>query len=121
MLLLKKSNASGNNAARAGGVIYLDNSQVQIQICNFNNNFVKAGRGGVMFAIRGSQIFQIISSTFDGNYARFGGSLYIVGSILEVKDSYFINNRVDDYGGVLYISSFARLYNESIYVTGFSL
>ena len=118
---LKKSNASGNNAARSGGVIYLENSQVQIQICNFNNNFVKAGRGGVMFAIRGSQIFQIISSTFDGNYARFGGSLYIVGSILEVKDSYFINNRVDDYGGVLYISSFARLYNESIYVTGFSL
>ena len=80
--------ATGNHADISGGVIYLDNSQIKIQKCNFSNNIAYQG-GGVMFAKNGSQV---ISGIFDDNYAEEGGSIYVLGSSLAIKDSCFANN-----------------------------
>ena len=55
-----------------------------------------------MFAKNGSQT---ISGNFDDNYAQDGGSIYVIGSSLAIKDSCFVNNQAGKNGGVLYVNN----------------
>ena len=96
------------------GIVYTTSANATISNTVFRNNAVKYG--GAIYATKSSDatigIVNIINSTFEGNSANNGqgGALFVSGGECIIKESMFINNKVNPgkfnggQGGAIYTS-----------------
>ena len=93
-LFISKSTVNGNRAGEDGGALLVTSGNIQIQGCQFGDNF--AAYGGVLvytynlFDVQTKSKIEknvhfhsanIMSSTFDNNTARFAGGAFLIAAI----------------------------------------
>ena len=93
ILKIKKSAFTSNRVDDTennvfGGVIY-NKGYAEIKTSTFKSNFANNGYGGAISNTSGKSV--ITDSTFNGNYAEYGGAVYNDAE-MEIKSSTFINN-----------------------------
>ena len=117
LLVIDNSEFYNNNMtsfSNSYGIVYTTSANATISNTVFRNNAVKYG--GAIYATKSSDatigIVNIINSTFEGNSANTGqgGALFVSGGECIIKESMFINNKVNPgkfnggQGGAIYTS-----------------
>ena len=86
-----------------GGAIHGEGAMVTIEACTFSGNEANGdGRGGAI-SIQSESNIQCVNTVFRGNHADvYGGALYCLDSLADVKNCTFFDNSAGVYaGGVL--------------------
>lgn len=92
-----------NDKGNVGSSIYISNSIVLIERCNFSQSFARV-KGGSIYISRSSEIF-IRNSYFNFTKSVLGGALYADDdSMVNISTSSFLNSE-SDFGGSIYWNS----------------
>lgn len=94
-----------NRAGQLGGGVSVNfNPIAYIHNCQFIQNYASAGGG---LGVEGSTSLLFLScSTFDSNTANFGGAISVgTKSIMNISDSFVINNFAESFGGIHFSGS----------------
>ena len=81
-----------DNTAMYGAAISLIADNIIIENCNFTNNSAQLMGGAIR--IVGDYLF-IDGCDFTGNFAEEGSAIYYVGSVLNISNSTFLNNKAN--------------------------
>ena len=98
---IRNSTFLANNAEGKGGAIYIKNTEIRLDDCQFLNN--SADQGGAIYA-ESEVNFQASHSVISSNEARQGGAIYCKDSSFSTADSYSKSNVGSD-GGFTYLSN----------------
>ena len=101
-----ESNFSHNIAAGEAGVLKVDESDITVKKCTFNNN-TAGSNGGVFYTYFYPTSYTISTSFFTNNLAGGDGGVMFVGragSLLKVTNSTFSCNSATGRGGVVAIA-----------------
>lgn len=90
-----------NHALSYGGVINSENCNLSINNSYFINDHSLKDCGGAIYSINCKNI-QIINTNFINCTGRFGGSICLLSSKVEIKNSTFKNNKAKYDGGAIY-------------------
>lgn len=94
-----------SNTAYSGGGIDIREGEMRIEDCTFSNNVAQSGGGGLSAGspLADDAVLVIMRTTFSGNQANDGGGLDCPKCEMEVYDSLFANNTVEQAGGGVYV------------------
>lgn len=97
-----------NGTGSEGGAIILEaNSELFADDVVFSSNTAH-NVGGAIFSE--TSAVELMSTTFDGNSARYGGAIFLHSSDMVGRGNIsFINNTVSENGGALYMMDYSRV------------
>ncbi len=95
--------ANSNSSELHGGVIYLNNSEIEITDSEFTGN-TSTGHGGALYATNSKAT--VNGSEFTGNTAATnGGAVYETGAEFVIDDTDFTSNTATGNGGAVYTTN----------------
>lgn len=101
---MKKCEFNNNNADNKGGAVYCE-GKLNCTDCIFKNNHISKKSVTYGGAICSKNSVTIDKCTFENNEWYNGGSIYIGEGNPTIKNSIFIKNKNEYYGGAIYLAS----------------
>ena len=105
-----------NNNSIVGGGIWVRGSFVFLENSTVSNNISSLNGGGLYGYYDNNTNINILNSTFENNFANYGGGIYINNyDIVINNESIFVNNSASNTGGGVFLyNSQVEIYNSSI-------